>query len=122
MKPPNFFHLSFYSYLYKILFHSFSHIDLSFLARLLHTSSSSVCIIGELLKSLELIDELPLINNLGLITKSLSFFFIGFNIAEFSTSVMYFEYVLFKYPNQSMPLSFSGNESILNMSNANVLN
>ena len=30
----NFFHLSFYSYLYKILFHSFSHIDLSFWARL----------------------------------------------------------------------------------------
>ena len=55
-------------------------------------------------------------------TSNLSCLFIGFNIAEFPTKVIYFSYTLFKYTNPSMPLSVSGNESILKISNANILN
>ena len=81
----------FNSYLHKILIYSFSHIDLSFLAHLsFYASSSSVIAIGELLKSLEFIEEPPLINNLGFITSNWSCLFIRFNIAEFSTKAMYF--------------------------------
>jgi len=85
--------LIFYLYLHKILIYSFSHIDLSFSAHLhsiYYSSSSSVLIIGEVLKSSLLIEEPPLINNFGSITSNWSCLFIGFNIAEFSTNVIYF--------------------------------
>jgi hypothetical protein len=73
-----------YSYLHKILIYLFSHIDLSFLAHLpFHASSLSVIVIGEMLKSLEFIDEPPLINNLEFITRNWSCLFMRFNIAEF---------------------------------------
>ena len=59
---------------------------------LFHTSSSSV--IG--LKSFELIEDPPLINNFASMTSNLSYLFIGFNIAEFPTKVIYFSYTLLK--------------------------